>query len=122
LNVPAVGHGLRIIGPNFRNSTRAIVFYVKIFAPPGLKATFPTFVPRHPLLLSFRQSMKTLNPKAEYVVKNGKATAVILPIAEYEELLEDLHDLAVIARRKDEPTIPLDEVKRRLKRHASVSR
>jgi PHD/YefM family antitoxin component YafN of YafNO toxin-antitoxin module len=66
--------------------------------------------------------MKTLNPKAEYVVKNGKATAVILPIAEYEELLEDLHDLAVIARRKDEPTIPLDEVKRRLKRHASVSR
>lgn len=58
--------------------------------------------------------MKTMHPEAEYVVKNGRPTAVILPLAEYEELLEDLHDLAVIARRKDEPTIPLDEVKRRL--------
>lgn len=60
--------------------------------------------------------------KAGYVVKNGKPTAVILPLAEYEELLEDLHDLAVIARRKDEPTIPLDEVKRRLKKHGALHR
>ena len=66
--------------------------------------------------------MKTLNPKAEYIVKNGKPTAVIMPIAEYEELLEDLHDLGVIARRKDEPTIPLVEVKRRLKTHAVLRR
>ena len=66
--------------------------------------------------------MKTMNPKAEYVVKNGKPTAVIMPIAEYEELLEDLHDLAVIARRKDEPTIPLAEVKRRLKTNAGLHR
>jgi PHD/YefM family antitoxin component YafN of YafNO toxin-antitoxin module len=66
--------------------------------------------------------MMTLNPKAEYIVKNGKPTAVVLPISEYEELLEDLHDLAVIARRKDEPTIPLAEVKRRLKANAAVRR
>ena len=59
--------------------------------------------------------MKTLNPKAEYIVKNGKPTAVIMPIAEYEELLEDLHDLGVIARRKDKPTVPLAEVKLPLK-------
>ena len=67
-------------------------------------------------------AMSVLNPKAVYVVKNGKRTAVILPIAEYEELLEDLHDLAIIARRRDEPLIPLDEVKRRLKKNASVRR
>ena len=36
----------------------------------------------------------------------GQRTAVILSISEYEELLEDLHDLAVIAERRDEPTIP----------------
>ena len=66
--------------------------------------------------------MKTLNPKAEYIVKNGKPTAVIMPIAEYEELLEDLHDLGVIARRKDEPTIPLAKVKRRLKTNAGLRR
>ena len=66
--------------------------------------------------------MKALNPKAEYIVKNGKPTAVVLPISEYEELLEDLHDLAVIARRKDEPTIPLAEVKRRLKKNGGIRR
>ena len=66
--------------------------------------------------------MKTLNPKDEYIVKNGKPTAVIMPIAEYEELLEDLHDLGVIARRKNEPTIPLAEVKRRLKANAGLHR
>ena len=44
--------------------------------------------------------MKTLNPKAEYIVKNGKPTAVIMPIAELEDHLEDLHHLGVIARRK----------------------
>ena len=49
-------------------------------------------------------------------MKDEKPTAVVLPIAEYEQRLEDLHDLAVIARRKNEPTISLAEVKRRLKR------
>ena len=65
---------------------------------------------------------KTLNPKAEYIVKNGVPSAVILPLAEYEELLEDLHDLAVVARRREEPLIPLAEVKRRLKIHAGIRR
>jgi PHD/YefM family antitoxin component YafN of YafNO toxin-antitoxin module len=65
---------------------------------------------------------KKPNPKAEYIVKNGVPSAVILPLAEYEELLEDLHDLAAIVRRKDEPLIPLAEVKRRLKSDASLRR
>lgn len=69
-----------------------------------------------------RRMTKTMNPKAQYIVKNGVPSAVILPLEEYEELLEDLHDLAVIARRKDEPLIPLADVKRRLKSHAGVRR
>ncbi|MCY4373741.1 MAG: hypothetical protein OXC31_08160 [Spirochaetaceae bacterium] len=49
--------------------------------------------------------------KRSYVVdENGNRTAVMLPIEEYEELLEDLQDLAVIAQRRDEPTVPLDVV------------
>jgi len=36
---------------------------------------------------------------------SGNRTAVILPITEYEQLLEDLDDLAVAAERRDEPTI-----------------
>ncbi len=33
----------------------------------------------------------------------GKKTAVILPIAQFEQLLEDLEDLATVAERRDEP-------------------
>jgi PHD/YefM family antitoxin component YafN of YafNO toxin-antitoxin module len=67
--------------------------------------------------------MKTPNPKAEYIMKDGKPRAVILPLEEYQELLEDLEDLAFIARRKNEETIPFEEVVRRLnKKHARVRR
>ena len=66
-----------------------------------------------------RLTMKTLDPKAEYIVKNGKPTAVILPLEQYTELLEGLQDLAVIARRKNEPTIPLAEVKAPLRRNGA---
>jgi len=34
----------------------------------------------------------------------GEKTAVILSIAQFEELLEDLEDLAIVAERRDEPT------------------
>ena len=47
--------------------------------------------------------------------KSGKKTAVVLPLEEYEDLLEDIHDLAIIAERKDEPTVSFDELKKRLK-------
>jgi hypothetical protein len=33
----------------------------------------------------------------------------------YRRLLEDLHDLAVVAERRDEPTVTLEELKRRLR-------
>jgi len=38
--------------------------------------------------------------------KEGKTTAVILPINEYNELIEDLQDLATIVERRDEPSVP----------------
>jgi hypothetical protein len=55
-------------------------------------------------------------PELEFVRdERGRKTAVVIPIREYRELLEDLHDLAVLAERRDEPTIPWEEVKRQLK-------
>ena len=39
----------------------------------------------------------------------GERTAVVLPISDYEKLLEDLDDLAVVAERRDEPVIPHDQ-------------
>jgi hypothetical protein len=44
----------------------------------------------------------------------GKRLAIVPPIPEYEELLADLHDLAVVAERHDEPTLDENEMKRRL--------
>ncbi len=53
--------------------------------------------------------------KAKYLIdESGQKTAVVLTVEDYEELLEDIHDLAVIAERKDEPTINFDELKKRL--------
>src|SRR3990170_2579592 len=52
------------------------------------------------------------NLHEQFIVdESGKKKAVILPIEDYEELLEDIHDLAVIAERKDEPTASFDEIK-----------
>ena len=53
--------------------------------------------------------------KEQYIVnEKGKKTAVILPIKEYEGLLEDLHDIAIVAERRDESTISFGELKERL--------
>ena len=53
---------------------------------------------------------------ARYITaEDGSRTDVMLPVADYEELMEDLHDLAVIAERRDEPSVSLEEVKRNLK-------
>jgi hypothetical protein len=45
----------------------------------------------------------------------GHKTAVILSLDAYNELLEDLSDLAAVAERRDEPTIPLSELMDSLK-------
>ncbi len=45
----------------------------------------------------------------------GKKTDVVLPIKDYERMLEDIHDLAVVAERRNESTINLDELKRKLR-------
>ena len=47
--------------------------------------------------------------------EKGKKTAVLIPIDEYEEMIEDMCDLALIAERRDEPVVSFDEVKKRLK-------
>ncbi|NJS39389.1 MAG: hypothetical protein HC783_10625 [Rhodobacteraceae bacterium] len=39
--------------------------------------------------------------------EHGDRTAVVLPISEYEKLLEDLEDLAVVAERREIPAIPI---------------
>jgi hypothetical protein len=45
---------------------------------------------------------------------------VVLPISQYEKLLEDLDDLAAITKRRDEPVVPHDEFIAELKRDGIV--
>ncbi len=54
----------------------------------------------------------------QFVVDSkGKKTGVILPLKRYQRLLEDLHDLAVVAERRAEAPISFEEMKRRLKKN-----
>lgn len=48
--------------------------------------------------------------------ERGEKTAVVLALSDYEKLLEDLEDLAVVAERRDEPTIPHAQFVGELKR------
>ena len=50
----------------------------------------------------------------------GERTAVVLPISDYEKLLEDLDDLAVVAERRDEPVIPHEQFIADLKRDGTL--
>jgi len=68
------------------------------------------------MLNSKKESHHTMKIQEQYIVnEKGQKMAVVIPIKEYEELLGDLHDLAVIAERRDEPTISFVELKKKLK-------
>jgi len=60
--------------------------------------------------------------QAQYITdETGKKTAVILPIEEFEELLEDIEDIAVLLERRDEASIPFEEVVAKLKQNGLLS-
>ena len=47
--------------------------------------------------------------------QSGEKTAVILPLKQFEELLEYIEDLAIVAERRDKPTISHEDVISELK-------
>jgi len=57
-------------------------------------------------------------PKPKFIVdENGKKVSVILSIDEYNELLEDIHDLKVVIERHKEETLSFDELKDSIRHH-----
>lgn len=53
--------------------------------------------------------------KVHYLVDDkGNRTAVQMPIKEYEELMEDMQALALVAKSRNEATEPWEAVKKRL--------
>ncbi len=54
----------------------------------------------------------------EFVVdKAGNKKRVILSLSRYRRLLEDLHDLAVVAERRREQPTSIEDMKKRLRAH-----
>jgi hypothetical protein len=54
--------------------------------------------------------------KEKYVIDEyGKKTAVLITLNQYRKLLEDLHDLAIVAARRDEEIMTFGKLQRRLK-------
>ena len=57
----------------------------------------------------------------EYVTNRaGEKTSVIVPIDSFEELIEDIEDLAVAAERREEPTITHDQLLTELKQDGLI--
>jgi hypothetical protein len=52
--------------------------------------------------------------------EHGERTAVVLPMTDYEKLLEDLDDLAVVAERREEPVIAHEQFVSELKRDGTL--
>jgi PHD/YefM family antitoxin component YafN of YafNO toxin-antitoxin module len=65
-----------------------------------------------------------LDPKqldVQYITNQaGEKTAVILSLDEFQELIEDIEDLAAVAERRDEPTVSHDEFIAELKRDGLI--
>ncbi len=62
-----------------------------------------------------------MSRNVQYVTDaNGERTAVILPLDEYQELLEDMHIIRVAEETKDEPTRPLIEVVEELRNAGEI--
>ncbi|MBO9482277.1 hypothetical protein [Salinisphaera sp. G21_0] len=55
-------------------------------------------------------------PTPQYIIDDkGNRVSVVLPVDQYQELLDDLEDLAAVAERKGEDTLSHDEVIKQLK-------
>ena len=46
--------------------------------------------------------------------EHGEKVAVVIPIGDYEDLMEDVADLAAVAERRDEERISFTELKKQL--------
>jgi hypothetical protein len=65
--------------------------------------------------------IKTEDLQPQYIINEaGEKTSVILPLATFQELMEDLEDLAVVAERRDEPTIPIEQLLAELKKDGLI--
>lgn len=60
--------------------------------------------------------MASVQPKPQYITDDqGNRVSVVLPVDEYQELVDDLEDLATVAERREEDTLSHADVVKALK-------
>ena len=60
-------------------------------------------------------------PREKFILdKKGKKKGVVLSLRRYRRLMEDLHDLAVVAERRREKPISFAELSRRLRQDGAL--
>ena len=62
--------------------------------------------------------MTRSNLHTQYIVdETNQKQSVILPLLEFETLMEDIEDLAAVAERREEPSVAHDELLVELKKN-----
>ena len=62
-----------------------------------------------------------MNLHPQYITNdNGEKMSVVLSMQEYENILEDFEDLAIVAERKDEKVISHQDVLKELKQDGTI--
>lgn len=62
-----------------------------------------------------------MGENVQYLTDNqGQRTAVVLPISDYEKLLEDSEDLAIVAERRDDVTVSHKDFMEGLKQDGAI--
>jgi hypothetical protein len=57
----------------------------------------------------------------QFIVKaKGKKTGVLLSLKQHQRLMEDLHDLAIVAERRQEKPMAFEELKQHLRRNGRL--
>jgi len=62
----------------------------------------------------------TVSAEQFVIDSKGRKTAVILPIDLFERLMEDMHDLTIVAERRSQKPIAAKEFMKRLKKRDLV--
>lgn len=85
----------------------------------GFSTTFPQVSYKRAMLA--KRSTKATTPRPRYVTdRQGKRTGVVLSLKRYSRLMEDLHDLAVVAERRPEKAMSADDLRKRLQKRGLV--
>ena len=64
---------------------------------------------------NYTMNTEIIEKKVKFLVdRDGRKTHAVLPIEQYEELLEDMHDAEVVKERRKEGSVSISKMKKRL--------